>query len=42
MNYREELYCKLDMIKQAVIDLDEYVDIIDEVMFYLDGLSNEN
>jgi len=38
MRYKDELYCKLDLVKQAVIDIEEYVEIIEEVMVYLESL----
>lgn len=42
MRYEEELYCKLDLVKQAVVDIDEYIEIIEEVQIYLEGLKDEN
>ena len=38
MRYKDELYCKLNLVKQAVIDIEEYVEIIEEVMVYLESL----
>tara|TARA_R110002020_G_C16115635_1_gene759926 strand:+ start:42 stop:170 length:129 start_codon:yes stop_codon:yes gene_type:complete len=40
MRYKDELYCKLDLVKQAVVDLDEYVEILEEVQAYLENLKN--
>ena len=40
MRYKDELYCKLDLVKQAVVDLDEYVEILEEVQAYLESLKN--
>lgn len=42
MRYKDELYCKLDLVKQAVIDIEEYIEIIEEVQIYLEGLKDEN
>ena len=42
MRYTDELYCKLDLVKQAVVDIEEYMDIIEEVQIYLEGLNYEN
>lgn len=40
MRYKDELHCKLDLVKQAVVDLDEYVEILEEVQAYLENLKN--
>ena len=37
MRYIDELYCKLDLVKQAVVDIEEYIDIIEEVQIYLES-----
>ena len=36
MRYKDELYCKLDLVKQAVVDIEEYIQIIEEVQTYLE------
>ena len=35
MSECDEIMYKLDLIKQAVIDLDEFVDMIDEAIFFI-------
>jgi len=37
----EELIWKIDLVKQAVIDIDEYVDIIDETIDLLTEINNK-
>lgn len=37
MRYKDELYCKLDLVKQAVVDIEEYIEIIEEVQIYLES-----
>ena len=35
MSKRDEIMYKLDLVKQAVIDLDEFVDMIDEAILFI-------
>ena len=36
--YTEILYCKLDWLKQGIIDIEEYVDIIIEIQNFIEKL----
>ena len=36
--YTEILYCKLDWLKQGVIDIEEYIDIIIEIQNFIEKL----
>lgn len=42
MRHKDELYCKLDLVKQAVVDIEEYIEIIEEVQIYLESSSRLN
>jgi len=38
MSEADEIMYKLDLIKQAVIDLEEFVDMIDEAILFIDKI----